>query len=217
MNWQRARTDDKKNERKAAIYQAAYTLFKEKGYDGVSFNGIAAHAGFTKSNMYRYFSSKEDIFLNVFGDLFENWFEDCISDLKAYEIDVDSHHFAKTWCNTLLKHPEFLDLTPLMFISLEANSSYEQLIEFKRNSKNLLYQLALEIGRVYPALQGENAFQFLTLSYAASTNYWAGSKQNEALTKVYALEEFKDLKPDFERNLINSIVIIINGIKAEQG
>ncbi len=217
MNWQRARTDDKKNERKAAIYQAAYTLFKEKGYDAVSFNGIAAQAGFTKSNMYRYFSSKEDIFLNVFGDLFENWFEDCISDLKAYEMDVDSHHFAKTWCNTLLKHPEFLDLTPLMFISLEANSSYEQLIEFKRNSKNLLYQLALEIGRVYPALQGENAFQFLTLSYAASTNYWAGSKQNDALTKVYALEEFKDLKPDFERNLINSIVIIINGIKAEQG
>ena len=216
MNWQRARTDDKKNERKAAIYQAAYTLFKEKGYDDVSFNGIAAQAGFTKSNMYRYFSSKEDIFLNVFGDLFENWFEDCLADLKAFEIDVDSHHFAKTWCNTLLKHPEFLDLTPLMFIALEANSSYEQLIEFKRNSKNLLYQLALEIGRIYPALQGENAFQFLTLSYAASTNYWAGSKQNDALTKVYALEEFKDLKPDFERNLINSIVIIINGIKADQ-
>lgn len=216
MNWQRARTDDKKNERKAAIYQAAYTLFKEKGYDDVSFNGIAAQAGFTKSNMYRYFSSKEDIFLNVFGDLFENWFDDCIAQLREFDIEVDSQHFAESWVNTLLKHSEFLDLTPLMFIALEANSSYEQLIQFKRNSKNLLYQLALEIGRIYPALQGENAFQFLTLSYAASTNYWASSKQNDALTKVYALEEFKDLKPDFERNLTNSIVIIIKGIKADQ-
>jgi len=62
MNWQRARTDEKKNERKEAIYQAALTLFKKNGYDKVSFNGIAAEAGFTKSNMYRYFSSKEDIF-----------------------------------------------------------------------------------------------------------------------------------------------------------
>ncbi|WP_231870349.1 MULTISPECIES: TetR/AcrR family transcriptional regulator [unclassified Marinomonas] len=61
-----------KSERKEAIYQAAFTLFKEKGYEGVSFNGIAAQAGFTKSNMYRYFTSKEEVFLNVFGDLFEN-------------------------------------------------------------------------------------------------------------------------------------------------
>lgn len=213
MSWQRARTDDKKNERKDAIYQAAYSLFKEKGYDGVSFNGIAAQAGFTKSNMYRYFGSKEEIFLNVFGDLFENWFDDCFAQLQSFEQEVAIEHFAKCWVSTLLKHPEFLDLTPLMFISLEANSSFEQLIEFKRRSKGLLYQLALEIGRIYPALQGENAFQFLTLSYAASTNYWAGSKQNDALTKVYVLEEFKDLKPDFEKNLFNSIVIIINGIK----
>jgi AcrR family transcriptional regulator len=42
MNWQRARTDDKKNERKEAIYQAALTLFKDKGYEGVSFNAIAS-------------------------------------------------------------------------------------------------------------------------------------------------------------------------------
>lgn len=215
MNWQRARTDDKKTERKDAIYQAAYTLFKQKGYDAVSFNGIASQAGFTKSNMYRYFSSKEEIFLNVFGDLFENWFDDCLAQLKAFDTEVDCLKFAETWVNTLLEHQEFLDLTPLMFIALEANSSYEELIEFKRRSKGLLYQLALEIGRVYPALQGVNAFQFLTLSYAATANYWAGSKQNDALRKVYELEEFQDLRPDFINNLTNSIVIIIKGIKAD--
>lgn len=216
MDWQRARTDDKKSERKEAIYQAAFTLFKEKGYEGVSFNGIAAQAGFTKSNMYRYFTSKEEVFLNVFGDLFENWFNDCINQLKAFDHEEDSLKFAQAWVKILLKHPEFLDLTPLMFIALEANSSYEELIEFKRMSKGLLYQLALEISRIYPALEGENAFQFLTLSYAATANYWAGSKQNDALNQVYALEEFQMLKPDFERNLIRSIVIIINGIKADK-
>jgi len=215
MNWQRARTEDKKNERKEAIYQAAFTLFKEKGYDGVSFNGIATQAGFTKSNMYRYFSSKEEIFLNVFGDLFENWFDDCLAQLQSYKQNEDINHFAKNWVDTLLVHPEFLDLTPLMFISLEANSSYEQLIEFKRRSKGLLYQLAVEIGKVYPELQGEQAFLYLTLSYAATANYWAGSKQNESLNKVYALDEFQMLKPDFEKNLINSIVVIIKGIKAD--
>jgi len=36
MNWQRARTDEKKNERKEAIHKAAFTLFKKNGYDNVS-------------------------------------------------------------------------------------------------------------------------------------------------------------------------------------
>jgi len=83
MNWQRARTDENKNERKEAIYKAAFSLFKKNGYDKVSFNGIAAEAGFTKSNMYRYFSSKEEIFLNIFANLFEAWFETIPSNCKV--------------------------------------------------------------------------------------------------------------------------------------
>ncbi|WP_033078907.1 TetR/AcrR family transcriptional regulator [Thalassotalea sp. ND16A] len=46
MNWQRARTDEKKNERKEAIFKAAFALFKKRGYDNVSFNSIAAEAGY---------------------------------------------------------------------------------------------------------------------------------------------------------------------------
>ena len=69
MNWQRARTDEKKNERKEAIYQAAFTLFKNNGYDKVSFNAIAVEAGFTKSNMYRYFCSKDEIFFKCLCQL----------------------------------------------------------------------------------------------------------------------------------------------------
>ncbi len=50
---------------------------------------------------------------------------------------------------------------------------------------------------------------------AASANYWAAeSQQNEALTKIYQLEQFKELKPNFEMNLTASVEIIIRGIQA---
>jgi len=215
MNWQRARTDEKKNERKEAIYEAALALFKKKGYENVSFNGIASEAGFTKSNMYRYFSSKEEIFLNIFGDLFEDWYEDCSQRLQKLKQNVAIDYFAETWVASYMSHPQFLDLTPILFVSLENNSSYEQLLEFKHLSMNLLYQLAIEIGRVYPDIQGEKAFQFLTLSFAATANYWAAeSQQNEALNKIYQLDQFKELKPNFEKNLAASVEIIIRGIQA---
>ncbi len=184
MNWQRARTDDKKNKRKEAIYKAAFTLFKKNGYDNVSFNGIASEAGFTKSNMYRYFSSRDEIFLNVFADLFEKWVEDCCKRLQKLEQGDSIKHFAKTYVKSLMPHPEFLDLTPILFLSLEKNSSFEQLLEFKKLAKKLLYKISIEISRIYPDIQGENAFRFLALGHAATSNYWAAASQNETLKKI---------------------------------
>ena len=213
MNWQRARTDEKKNERKEAIYQAALTLFKKKGYDKVSFNGIAVEAGFTKSNMYRYFSSKDDIFLNVFADLFEQWVGDFSQQLQTLEQEAAAKDFAVLWLKTLLSQPKLLDLMPILFTSLERNSSFEQLLAFKRLSMNLLYRLTLDITRIYPDIAGEKAFKLLTLSYAATTNYWAATMQSDALRKVYQLEEFQVLKPNFEEDLTTSIEIIIHGLK----
>lgn len=217
MNWQRATTDDKKSERKEAIYNAALSLFKKKGYDGVSFNAIALEAGFTKSNMYRYFSSKEEIFLNIFKSLFEDWAIDCTQRLQALEQNPEASKFAQAWVASHTSHPQFLDLTTILFISLEANSSYEQLLEFKTRSMELLYQLAVEISKVYPQFDNEKAFRFLTLSFAASGNYWAAeSKQNEALHKIYSLEPFKDMKPDYEMNLTASVEVIIRGLLARK-
>lgn len=215
MNWKRARTDERKNERKEAIYEAAYTLFKTKGYDKVSFNGIASEAGFTKSNMYRYFSSKEEIFLNVFASLFEQWFDNYCARLQKCKENESVDNFTKAWVSSFSEHPKLMDLMPILFSSLEKNSSYEQLQAFKRLSKNLLYRITLEIGRIYPSVQGEKAFRFLNLGYAATVNSWTANTQSEALKKLYQEEEFRDLKPNFEYDLSESITIVIRGLILE--
>lgn len=214
MNWKRATTDEKKIERKEAICQAAFLLFKQNGYDKVSFNNIAAEAGFTKSNMYRYFSSREEIFLNIFSELFERWLDDCCKRLRALEQGAEPSQYADIYVQSLLAHRQFLDLTPILFTSLESNSSYEQLVEFKRLAKGLLFKLAMEIGRIYPEMDMEKAFKLLNLSHAATSSGWAAASDNAALNKLYEQEEFQELKPDFERDLSSAIEIFIRGIQA---
>lgn len=217
MNWQRATTNEKKSERKAAICDAALTLFNEQGYEKVTFNGIASKAGFTKSNMYRYFSSKEEIFLVIFSELFEAWFQECVQRLQQLPVQADKQAFAELWVTSHKQHRAFLELTPLLFVSLECNSSYEQLLRFKGFSMDLLFQLATEIGRVYPALAGEKSFEFLTLSFAATANYWAAeSKQNDALKQIYALEQFSMLKPNFDKSLTTSVAVILHGLHSNE-
>jgi len=214
MSWQRARTDEKKNQRKEEIYKAAFALFKKNGYDKVSFNSIAVEAGFTKSNMYRYFSSKEEIFLNVFADLFEQWVEEFRRLLQQLDQNAPAQKFAKSWVDSMLEQPKFLDLIPILFISLERNSSFEQLLEFKRLAMGLLFSITIDITRIYPEIEGDKAFRLLNLSYAATANYWSATMQSDALKKVYELDEFMMLRPDFENDLTTAIEIIIAGLKA---
>lgn len=216
MAWQRARTDEKKRERRDAIYAAAFTLLKRHGYESVSFNSIATQAGFTKSNLYRYYSSREEIFLSIFSDLFEAWVEDCLHRLRTLEEGEQISRFAKTWVNSMKTHTQFLDLTPLLFISLEKNSSFEQLCSFKRVAKDRLYGIAIEIQRIYPSLTIPDAFRYLNLSYAASTNFWAGSTENQVLDRVYQMEEFREMKMDFENDLAAAIEIILRGLEVTQ-
>ncbi len=213
MNWQRARTEEKRSERKDAICSAAFNLFKQHGYENVSFNGIAAEAGFTKSNMYRYFSSREEIFLNIFSSLFEKWADDYCKQIKKLEQEVCVERFAKVWVKSFKHRPQFLDLTPILFISLEKNSSFDQLVKFKRLAKERLYEIAIEISRIYPELDIENSFRFLNFGYAATSNFWAAATENEVLKKVYRSNELKPLKTNFEIDLTAALEVAIYGLK----
>ena len=216
MDWQRARTDEKKMERRNAIYSAAFTLLKRDGYENVSFNGIAAEAGFTKSNLYRYFSSREEIFLNIFSTLFAGWVDDCLKRLGKLKQDETIERFAKAYVRSMKDHTQFLDLTPMLFISLERNSSFEQLLAFKKASMDRLSKIALEVIRIYPALNIQKAFKYLNLTFAATINYWTASTENEALNKIYRMPEFKELKPNFEKDLAAAIEIILRGLEVNQ-
>ncbi len=55
------RTTDKREE----VLDIASETFLSKGYDGTSINVMAREAGISKESIYRYFGSKEDLFLAV--------------------------------------------------------------------------------------------------------------------------------------------------------
>lgn len=48
-----------------AILQAAAKVFQEEGFEAASMAGIAARIGGSKSTLYRYYNSKEDLFVAV--------------------------------------------------------------------------------------------------------------------------------------------------------
>jgi len=68
VNWERARRPEQTAARRKEILNAAKALFAELEYEEISLNAIAREAGFSKPNVYRYFSTREEIFLAIFEE-----------------------------------------------------------------------------------------------------------------------------------------------------
>jgi AcrR family transcriptional regulator len=49
-----------------AIFEAAYVLFRDQGYNGTTLTQIAAEAGISTANLYSYFGSKFDILYSIY-------------------------------------------------------------------------------------------------------------------------------------------------------
>ena len=63
--FQRARQPKQIEQRREAILHAALVLFQKKGLENVTLADIADRVGTVKSNIYRYFDSREHIYLRV--------------------------------------------------------------------------------------------------------------------------------------------------------
>jgi AcrR family transcriptional regulator len=66
LGFQRARKPEEIEARRVTLLAAAAELFDAEGPMGAGLNAIAVRAGFTKSNVYRYFESREQVLLQLF-------------------------------------------------------------------------------------------------------------------------------------------------------
>jgi AcrR family transcriptional regulator len=48
------------------IYRATLDLLVERGYDGLTIEGVAAHSGVNKTTIYRWWQSKDDLLCSAF-------------------------------------------------------------------------------------------------------------------------------------------------------
>ncbi len=160
MDWVRARSDEQIEQRISEIVDATARLYEEHRFEGITFAMIAKEANFTRSNLYRYFQTKEDIFLELMkhdiavwrADILENFTDGNLSLSEAAEIIVA----------LILKHKRMVKLFTILFTLLEPNSSLEGLTAFKLKINQEIGMVAQYLSTVLPFPSVEAAAEFLT-------------------------------------------------------
>ena len=216
--WQRARSSDKKEQRVTAILDAAADLFARRPYDAITTEEIARGVGFTRPNLYRYFRSKEEIFLTLVDIDLTRWIDDLEQELQPAEYRDQAEalaEFVERWCRTLFRQERLLSLLPLMSLSLERNVSEANLLSFKQSLRANTERIGVAVSRTLPRLRGEAFTDFLNVNLALVAGLGPMSRRSELQERVLSRPELEHFKVDFERQFRRALRAQLRGSLAD--
>ena len=209
MNWVRARSDEQIEQRINEIMDATARLYEEHRFEDITFAMIAKEADFTRSNLYRYFQTKEDIFLELMKHDIAVWRADILENFADQNITL--HEFAEISVDLILKHRRMVKLFTILFTLLEPNSSLEALTAFKRKINEEIGMVAHFLSTVLPFSSIEAAAEFISaqssLAIGAYPMMDLTAKQKEAMQTIgmdTTLEYYKE-------RLVHAIELLLRG------
>lgn len=116
-------------ERRALLFEVATELFLKYGYDNVSLDQIVEHAGGSKASIYKYFGSKQGLFLAIYQDRCSNFVKQI--EIAVHRIDENIHQRLSTL------------VTDLYHIVIDVKSAglWRLIIQISQNNPELSQQL----------------------------------------------------------------------------
>lgn len=132
----RARSPEHKQERMDAIMTAADTLFAERPYHQITMGAIAEALGWSRSNLYKYASTQEEVFLALHSAKNRAWIEELAD--KLADAPLPSEDFARIWAEVTERHGGFLRYQEIIIAIIESNVTLERLTAFKRDFAEML-------------------------------------------------------------------------------
>jgi AcrR family transcriptional regulator len=211
MGWERARTEEQKESRVAEIVAATARLYETHRLEDINLSLIAKEAKFTRSNLYKYFNTKEEIFLEFIKRDIERWRQDL---LAAYERDrtYSVEEFASIWVRVLVKHPRFLRLQSILYTILEKNVSVQSLVDFKRRLNDDVSAVVELMCTVLPVCNQGKAAEFILLQSAMASGLYAMTNISDVQQEVLDMPEFEHYRIDFTIAFQDSVEYLLQGI-----
>lgn len=168
MTFQRARTEAQREVRRRAILDVAAVMLTEMPVADVSLNELSRRVGLAKSNVLRYFESREAVLLELLDDFLGTWLIELTDELavgigtRAAQ-EVRANQLAEILSRSLADHVVLCDLFGAQGGVLEHNISIEVVKQHKRASLATLTVMADLMRQHVPEL-GDDAQTFCLMS-----------------------------------------------------
>ncbi len=201
MEFQRARSDEQKEIRIKQISEATLELYNSVKYEDITLAGIAKNLSFTRANLYKYISSKEEIFLYIILEELKKWKEDLKSIFKGM-VNPEKEIFVELWAASVYRNKMMIQTMSLLYTLLEKNVTVEKLADFKKKLFTETSGVVVLLTEIFPRFTMETAFKFLKMQLFYAMGLYPTTVECEIQKKALEIAGFHPFDtPDFIEEL----------------
>ena len=178
------RTPELLNFRRNEIIDACERLYETKGFKEITMADIAEETTFTRSSIYNYFRTKEEIFLALLQREYDMW-SDEIDAASAGNDSMTSEEMAGFLAGTLGSRKRMLRILSMNHYDMESGSRLENLTEFKRSYGRTLSSVAKFVRKFSGCSEKEArrfVYSFFPFLYGLCPYTEVTEKQREAMS-----------------------------------
>ena len=146
--------------RQDEIVSACAALYETMSFRDITLRDIGEKTTLTRTSIYNYFQTKEEIFLALLQREHEAWTAD-LEEMARGGGALDAAGFADALARTLEKRGCMLKLMSMDLYDMEVNSRLEALVSFKRAYAGALAALRRCLERSFPTMAEEDIRDFL--------------------------------------------------------
>ena len=146
--------------RKEEIISACRKLYETMSFKDITLKEIGQQTSFTRTSIYNYFETKEEIFLALFAQEYELFAKD-LDGLREQREMLSPDELSPELAHALERRPLMLKLLSMNLYDMEANSRMERLVEFKKAYGESSAAVDRCLKKFVPGLTEENRQTFL--------------------------------------------------------
>ena len=123
---------ERANARREEILNACEKLYSEKSFKEITLKDVSGEITCGRSSIYNYFSTKEEIFLALLKREYDLLGDRFLENNEKYA-NLTTEKTAAIIAETLAARPLLLKILSMNCYDLEENTSFEQLVDFKKS------------------------------------------------------------------------------------
>ena len=146
--------------RREEIISACEKLYQTMNFKDITIIEIGKITSFTRTSIYNYFNTKEEIFLALHQKEYELWIDELEKIISENET-LTAEEFARLLAKSLENRRQLLKLMSMNHFDMEMNSRQENLIEFKKVYGKSLRTVKNCLDKFFPAKSESEKQNFL--------------------------------------------------------
>ncbi|MFC9659401.1 TetR family transcriptional regulator [Nocardia sp. NPDC127606] len=218
--FQRARSEEQRETRRLSILATAASMLSEMPVSALSLNELSRRVGLAKSNVLRYFESREAVLLELLASMARDFLTEVVDQLPAH-IDGAApapariKSTASILAASFASHEMLCELLSVQAGILDHNISTEVATHYKRGTQSALSGLAALFRNVLPELDDQQAAEAANMTIVLAGSLWTHTHPGPAVRAVYEADPDLAFLPTFTVALDRALTLLLTGLLSD--